>query len=142
MPPKDKYVLSSSGQQQQHAVATASSEGLVLADFDEIVEGAASPAAAEEGVSEVGGGRHHDTCVHARLPLPRRRGPPSLLAAHPGGEWMVVGYGANNGREDAMTRPFLGTIVRYGNNDLGCIGVVKESYLLRGRLLLTFSSEW
>ncbi|KAL3767247.1 hypothetical protein ACHAW5_005258 [Stephanodiscus triporus] len=100
MPSKDKYVLS-----EEHGILSSPNRsasspgmfrhpggGLILACFDG--RSSSFPYGGEKRMCE-------DVCIHARLPL--SGGSPLTLAAHPSGEWIVIGYGMN-GRRGAATK--------------------------------------
>lgn len=106
MPSKDKFVLC-----EQHGTLSTNvvyceeglsrhpGEGLILLDVasgrDEVMRGRCSEEPVQDDSSQQSQINSH-TGLHrtlARLPL--MNGAPLLLALHPAGEWMVVGYGLN-----------------------------------------------
>lgn len=96
LPVKDKYVLSSDHGISTYPRKSASStggfrrypgDGLLLVRFD----GRCSSSSSSDDERGDDKGETRDACIHARLPL--SGGYPSMLAAHPGGDWMVIGYG-------------------------------------------------
>jgi hypothetical protein len=94
LPSKDKFVLTSDHGLSTEPRAIASSardlrhlkNGLILARFDN----RSSVLHDLQGVSEKEAGMRDQACKILRLSL--SCGSPSALSAHPGGEWMVIGY--------------------------------------------------
>ncbi|KAL9189022.1 hypothetical protein ACHAXT_011512 [Thalassiosira profunda] len=105
MPSKDKYVLGQehgailfgaalpqSARAESSKALRNSGGGLALASFDKVLD-ASTAAGAQETCT--------DASICARLPL--SQGTPLSLAAHPSGEWLIVGYGMNG--RGAAARP-------------------------------------
>ncbi len=98
MPSKDKYVLSEGYGISSSPKRSASApglfrhpgEGLILARFGGLSSSFANAPGGDGGEKQM----RNDARVHARLPL--SGGSPLTLAAHPSGDWMVIGYGMNN----------------------------------------------
>lgn len=96
---KDKYVLSEKHGASSSPEKSASSrgllrnpgDGLVLARFDKRTSFLADARKGDAGKKRMGSFE----CIHARLTL--SSGSPLTLAAHPSGDWMVVGYGIYGG---------------------------------------------
>jgi hypothetical protein len=94
LPCKDKYVLTSDHGLLTDPKASASpagdlrhpGDGLILARFDNRSSSLDDP----QGDIEKEAWLCEQLCGMARLPL--SGGTPSALSAHPGGEWMVIGY--------------------------------------------------
>lgn len=99
MPSKDKYVLS-----EEHGISSSPKrvasapglfrhpgEGLILARFDGLSSSFANALGGDGGEKQK---MRNDAHIYSRLPL--SGGSPLTLAAHPSGDWMVIGYGTNN----------------------------------------------
>ena len=83
-------------------------EGLILADFDsgclDAIDRTTVDTCGEMGAERERRFGADSPVVRARLPLSEGRHPLSI-SVHPRGEWMVAGYGTNNGRGGASTNP-------------------------------------
>ncbi|KAL7538722.1 hypothetical protein ACHAXR_008756 [Thalassiosira sp. AJA248-18] len=104
MPSKDKYIVCEDHGTVSFQTAESTSsertpsskklrdqgEGLILAHLDKLFD-TTSAVGPQGGAPEQE--RFRNECIGARLPL--SHGSPLSLAAHPNGEWMMVGYGMN-----------------------------------------------